>query len=56
MSELPRDPSSDVAPQTLPKWAPRLIEAWLAATLVVFFVVRILGSHAVQGLLHKAGR
>lgn len=56
MPDTPRGSALLVVPQKMAKWLPVLIEAWIAATLVTFFVVRILGSRLVQGLLHKAGR
>ncbi|MFI5058060.1 MAG: hypothetical protein ACHQLQ_07725 [Candidatus Acidiferrales bacterium] len=30
---------------------PRLIELWISAVLVVFFLIRVLGSHTAQRIL-----
>jgi hypothetical protein len=34
---------------------PRLIELWLAAVLIAFFVVRVLGSSTAQRILNTLG-
>ncbi len=32
---------------------PKFVELWILATIVVFFVVRILGSHSAERLFHS---
>ena len=35
---------------------PRLVELWIFAAIVIFLVIRVLGSHAGQRLLGGFGR
>jgi len=38
------------------KWAPLLAEIWIAAVILVFLIVRVLGSNTAKHLLHSTGR
>lgn len=35
---------------------PRLVELWILAAIVIFLVIRVLGSHSAQRLLSGFGR
>ena len=37
------------------KFFPVLVESWVFTTIVVFFVVRVLGSNLVSHWLHRIG-
>jgi len=35
---------------------PRFVELWIFAAIAIFFLIRVLGSHAAQRLLNGMGR
>lgn len=34
----------------------RLVELWIFLTILTFFLIRVLGSHAAQGILRRLAR
>jgi hypothetical protein len=34
---------------------PRLVELWIFTAIAIFFLIRVLGSHAAQRLLSRIG-
>jgi hypothetical protein len=37
------------------KWLPLLTEVWILAVIIIFLLVRVLGSSTAKNLLHKTG-
>jgi hypothetical protein len=58
---MSRDPASETARHdaswrsTLRRLSPLLVQLWMTAVLLVFIVIRILGSNTVENMLRRWG-
>jgi len=57
MQNLPtqNEPEHSINSRFPKKFFPVLVESWVFTTIVLFFVVRVLGSNLVSHWLHRIG-